>query len=101
MPILDHFIMHDPIEKSFNITPNQSIGLLNIAEIVKTISKKNIDIKVAQDGLGLEYSGDNSLLHHEINGLEFTPIEKSIDDLFNWYTTNKSNLKFDLLLTDK
>ena len=101
MPILDHFIINDPIEKSFNITPNQSIGLLNIAEIVKTISKKNIDIKVAQDGLGLEYSGDNSLLHHEIKGLEFTPIEKSIDDLFNWYTTNKSNLKFDLLLTDK
>jgi GDP-L-fucose synthase len=101
MPILDHFIMHNPIEKSFNITPDNSIELLQIAQLVKTISKKNIEIKVAQDGLGLEYSGDNSLLYHEIKGLEFTPIEKSIEDLYHWYTANKSNLKFDSLLTDK
>ena len=101
MPILDHFIIHDPIEKSFNITPDQSIGLLNIAEIVKTISKKNIEIKVAQDGLGMEYSGNNSLLHREMNDLQFTPIEKSIEDLYNWYMSNKNNLNLDSLLIDK
>ena len=101
MPVLDHFITHNPSEKSFNITPDNSIELLKIAQLVKSISQKDIEIKVAQDGLGMEYSGNNSLLHTEIKDLEFTPIEKSIEDLYNWYISNKNSLKLEALLTDK
>jgi len=101
MPILDHFIMHNPIEKSFNITPDNSIELLQIAQLVKSISQKDIEIKVAQDGLGMEYSGNNSLLHREMNDLKFTPIQTSIEDLYNWYLANKNNLMIDALLIDK
>lgn len=101
MPILEHFIENSPKEKSFNITPNSSVELLKIAELVKSISGKDIGIKVAQDGLGVEYSGDNSLLHSEIKNLNFTPIEKSVSELYDWYLSNKQNLNKDLLLTDK
>jgi len=101
IPILDHFIMHNPTEKSFNITPDNSIELLQIAQLVKSISQKDIEIKVAQDGLGMEYSGNNSLLRREMNDLKFTPIQTSIEDLYNWYLANKNNLMIDALLIDK
>lgn len=101
MPILDYFIEHNPSEKAFNITPDNSIELLKIAQLVKSISQKDIDIKVALDGYGLEYSGDNSLLRKELPTLQFTPIENSVKELYDWYNVNKNNLNKDLLITDK
>ena len=101
MPVLEHFIEHNPSKKAFNITPDQSIELLQIARIIKNISGKEIDINVSQDGLGLEYSGDNLLLKNEIPELTFTPIEKSIEDLYNWYLQNKLTIHKEVLLTDK
>ncbi len=101
MPILEHFIEHFPTEKSFNITPDNSIGLLQLAQLVKSISKKDIEITVAQDGFGMEYSGDNSLLRKEIKILHFTTIEKSVEELYQWYLANKSSLNKDCLLIDK
>ncbi len=101
MPILEHFIDNNPIEKAFNITPDSSVELLKIAELVKTISKKDIEIKVAQDGFGLEYSGDNSLLRKEMPNLQFTAIENSVIELYDWYLANKNNFNKDLLITDK
>jgi GDP-L-fucose synthase len=101
MPILEHFIENNPTEKAFNITPDNSVELLKIAQLVKTISKKDIEIKVAQDGFGLEYSGDNALLRKEVRLLQFTPIESSVKELYDWYELNKNNLNKDLLITDK
>lgn len=101
MPILEHFIENNPSEKAFNITPDNSIELLKLAELVKTISKKDIEIKVAQEGFGLEYSGDNSLLREEMPSIQFTPIENSVKELYDWYDSNKNNLNKDLLITDK
>jgi UDP-glucose 4-epimerase len=101
MPILEHFIENSPKEKAFNITPDNSVELLKIAQLVKTISQKDIEIKVAQDGLGVEYSGDNSLLRTEIPLLQFLPLDNSIRELYDWYATNKNNLNKDLLITDK
>ncbi len=101
MPILEHFIENDPTEKSFNITPDSSIELLEIAKIVKRISGKNIDIRVAQEGLGMEYSGDNGLLRSEYSSVNFTPIEVAIGNLYSWYESNKASIDRNLLITDK
>jgi UDP-glucose 4-epimerase len=101
MPILEYFIENNPKEKSFNITPDNSIELLKVAQLVKSISQKDIEIKVAQEGFGLEYSGDNSLLRREMSVLQFTPIEKSINDLYDWYLNNKNIINQQSLLIDK
>lgn len=101
MPVLEHFIENNPTEKSFNITPDASVGLLQIAELIRDISGKHIDIKVAQEGIGMEYSGDNTLLKNEIKSLEFTPLKTSVRELYNWYDENKNNLNKELLLVDK
>ena len=101
MPILEHFIENDPPRQAFNITPDTSIELLEIAMIVKEISGKQIDILVAQEGMGVEYSGDNQLLRKEFPTVKFTPIHKSIAALYKWYNDNKSSINKALLLVDK
>lgn len=101
MPILGHFIEIDPVEKSFNVTPDNAIELLEIANIIKRITGNDKDIVVTEEGMGLEYSGDNSLLRQEIKGLELTPIEKAIQLLYEWYNENSFLLKKELFLKDK
>jgi GDP-L-fucose synthase len=101
MPILDYFILNDPLHSEYNITPNASIELLEAARIVQRISGNQIDIQVGQPDLGIEYSGDNSRLKNEFKELTFTPIEESIEKLYNWYSSNLSTIRKEVLLTDK
>ncbi len=101
MPVLEYFIEHNPKEKAYNVTPDSAVELLEIANIVKRVSGKQIDISVAREGTGMEYSGDNSLLRSEMKNVAFMPIEASITELYQWYEANKNNLNKQLLLTDK
>ncbi len=101
MPIIDFYIQNNPKEKSINITPDKSIGLLQIAEVVNSYSEKKLPIQVAQAGMGMEYSGDNTLLKSIIPNVSFTPIEQSIEMLYNWYLQNKTQINYQSLLVDK
>ena len=100
MPVLEFFIEKKSQFNSYNITPDNSIQLLEIAQIINSISQKNLPINVALEGFGFEYSGDNSRLKKETN-LKFKKIEDSIFDLYHWYLSNKSSINKQLLLTDK
>src|SRR5208282_3190765 len=65
MPILDYFIRNDARHKEYNVTPDESAELYQIAVKVLGISGKNLPILVSQDGMGPEYSGDNGRLGRE------------------------------------
>ena len=101
MPVLEHFMENDPAEKAFNVTPDRSVGLLDIAGMVQKLSGKDVAIKVGMDGLGVEYSGDNSLLRSEMKNLQLTPLEVSVEKLYRWYEQQRPNINKQLLLTDK
>ena len=101
MPILDYFIQNDVEYKSYNVVPDKNVELLEIAKIVKDISKKDIEIKVSQNGYGLDYTGSNIRLKKEIDSLAFTDITESIKTLYLYYEQNKSLIDKDLLLFDK
>ena len=101
MPIIDYFIGHDANHSGYNISPDNSIELLEVARIVSAISGKKNDILVGKEGLALEYSGDTSRLRTEIGNLSLTPIESSIEILYAWYKQNKNNLDIKKLLIDK
>lgn len=100
-PILQYFIEYDFEDKAFNITPDTATGLLEIANIVRQVSGKNIPISVASDGIGKEYSGDNSLLRLVYPQLKLRPLHESIGILYQWYASHKDQINFDSLLTDK
>lgn len=101
MPILDLFIENDLKHKSYNIVPNESIELLELAQIVKKISGKDIEIKVAHDGVGLDYTGDNSRLKSEFPQIKFTKIEQAVSALYNYYEENINLIDKQKLLEDK
>lgn len=100
MPILEYFIENEVKYKSYNIVPDQKIELLELAKIVKQISGNDIEIKVGNDGFGLDYTGDNSRLKEELVNIKFTSMEQSISALYDYYKENNA-IKKELLLTDK
>ncbi len=101
MPVIEHFICHDGAQSAFNVTPDASIDLCTLAERIKFRSNANVPIIVKEQGLGPEYSGDNTRLRREFPGLSFTPIDRAIDQLYNWYETNLQLIDKDKLLIDK
>ena len=101
MPILDYFIQNTAQYKEYNITPEESTELYSLAEKVRFIAGKDLPIVLSQNGLGLEYSGDNNRLRNEIRALRFTPIDKAIAELYEWYRENKRSIKQELLLINK
>lgn len=100
MPILEYFIENKPKYNSYNIVPPEPVELVQIAELVKKVSGNDISIKVANDGYGLDYYGDNSRLISEVD-CKFTKMEDSIKMLFAYYESRKEIIKKELLLTDK
>lgn len=100
MPILEFFIEKKSQFSSYNITPDSAIELLKISQIINSISQKNLPITIATEGFGSEYSGENLRLKKELN-FQFRKIEDSIQELYQWYLSNKNNINKQLLLTDK
>jgi UDP-glucose 4-epimerase len=101
MPVLEFFIENESKYKSYNIVPDEKTTLLNVAKIVKAVSGKNIEIQVANDGFGLDYTGNNSRLKAEFCNIKFTKPEQSVFALYNYYKANLGLIDKKLLLTDK
>lgn len=101
MPILDYFIGKNVKYKAYNVTSDESVSLSKLAGMIKEISGKNLPVKIAQKGMGLEYSGGNFRLKGETKNLQLTPIGQAIKDLYIWYSEHKNTLKKELLLKDK
>ena len=101
MPVLDWFINHTPQYHSYNITPDSSISLYELAETIRNLSNKDLPIVVTQERLGLEYSGDNSRIKEEFQDFKTAPIEDSIRRLIIWYTANIDHLDINNLIIDK
>lgn len=99
--ILDGFIEGDPQHKNYNITPDNFVELKKIAELVREISGKNIEIKIMKEGYGLDYYGSNKRLRSEFSNAKFTPLEQSVRNLFRHYEKNKDFIDYKQLLEDK
>lgn len=99
--VIEYFIEHDSRYKAYNVTPDSSIELYQLAQLVLKVAGKNLPIVVVREGIGLEYSGDNSRLRQEIPGLAFTPIEQAVKELYDWYLSNKHMINKEFLTIDK
>ncbi|MDR2685060.1 MAG: NAD(P)-dependent oxidoreductase, partial [Prevotellaceae bacterium] len=86
----------------YNITPDNKITLLDVANMVCEIAgKPDHPIKIAKQGMGLEYTGSNARLLNEYSDLQLTPIKEAIKELYDWYAQNKNIINVDFLLIDK
>ncbi|MBI5554902.1 MAG: NAD(P)-dependent oxidoreductase [Elusimicrobia bacterium] len=99
-PIVEYFIKHQWKHKAYNVVPAEKTELLALAEQVKKISRKNLEIKVKNPGVGKEYTGRNGLLVAEIRNINFTPLEQAVKQLYIWYEGHKETIDKELLLVD-
>jgi GDP-L-fucose synthase len=99
--IIDYFINNKGQYSCYNVSPDNAIELNDVAKKVLKISGKNLPIKIAQSGMGKEYSGDNSRLRREIKNFSLTPIDDAIHKLYSWYYNNRCLINKGFLLFDK
>jgi len=99
--VIRHFLVADGTRGAYNVTPDEAVELKTLAEVVVRISGKDLPIRIAQPGLGVEYSGDNALIKAEVPGFPFTPLESAVRSLYDWYTEHRHLIRRDLLLVDK
>ncbi len=101
MPVLDYFITTAGSHRAYNVTPDESVELLELARRVCLISGKNMPIVIAREGMGIEYSGNNSRLRKEMPELTFTGIDRAIEKLYAYYVENKEGLNREVFLRDR
>lgn len=101
MPVIDYFLNAGGRYRAYNVTPDAAVSLLGLAEKIRTLSGKNVPIRVGSPGSGLEYSGNNARLRQEIPDLKFTAIDPALRRLYDWYENNKAAIDKNLLLVDK
>ena len=89
--IVEYFIGNKPKTNIINITPTKSISLLEIANIVKEISNKNIEIKILNSEMNNEYTGDNKILLEEYCDLIFTSTKNGLEKLYKYIQCEVNN----------
>ena len=90
--ITDYFIHNDVKYRDYNVATGMRVSLVELAELVRDISGKQLPIYVAKEGLGKEYTADNKRLLSEISGLGYTSLRDSISELYDWYTNCKDTI---------
>jgi len=101
MPVIDYFIQNKALYNSYNVVPDETYELYNLAQKVLEVSGKNLDIIVKREGMGTPYTGSNHRLKNEYNGILFTNLKSSILQLYSWYSSIKLNINKNVLTIDK
>lgn len=96
--IIEHFIISKGQYKDYNIGSGNRINLVTITEMVNHTSDIKSEIIVRKQGLNREYSCDNSRLMGELKNFKFTPFDKSLQELYNWYKININKIRMDDIL---
>lgn len=99
--VIHYFIEHPAKYRVYNVTPDNAVELRSIAEEVLEIAGKNLKISIANQELGVEYSGCNNRLKEEIPEINNLNIKSSIVDLYKWYKENSHLINPTSLLFDR
>jgi UDP-glucose 4-epimerase len=94
------FIENQPLYRTYNVCRGQTHDLLSLARMVADISGRDPEIQVAREGLGVEYSGDNSRMTAEIGPFSFREMKDAIRELYTWYENHLAEIDPDLLRFD-
>jgi len=85
--IVKWFIDNKSRHKVYNVCSGEVFDFETIAKKIVAISGEKLEIMVKEE-TSIEYSGDNSLLLSELGNFHFTPIDKAIKSLYEWYMLN-------------
>jgi len=99
--VVRHILANDVPMTAYNVTPDEAVELKTLAEMVLQASGKDLPIRIAREGMGTEYSGDNTRLKEVMPGVPSTSLREAIASLYGWYEEHRDLIQRDLLLSDK
>jgi GDP-L-fucose synthase len=98
--LLAWFLEHEPRQKAYNVCRGEAYTLLELAEIVASVSGCHPEIIVRNQTLAPEYSADNSRMLREIGNFRFRRMSDSIGELYHWYKAHAESIGVDQLTFD-
>ena len=87
--VLEWSIDHDLKYHTYNVGSGKRVRLSEIAEDIRRISGKNIDIFICETGLGREYTANRERLIKEYGREYCTPMTDAIQNVYQWYMENE------------
>jgi GDP-L-fucose synthase len=100
-PIVERFLAGPHDEVAYNVVPDWTDDLYDLAERVRARSGKDLPITVGAEGMGLPYCGANERLRRDFPGLVFTPTDEAVGSLYGWYAANLPSIERSALLADR
>jgi UDP-glucose 4-epimerase len=98
--IVEPLLTRNPRHRQYNVCTGRVCDLNTLAQRVVEASGKRLEVIVKYEGMGKEYSGDNSRLMAEISDFHFQEMGESIKRLYRWYDAEKSAINPELLHFD-
>ena len=99
--VIQWMIESNPQFHDYNFCHDQSYRLSELAEMVKSISRKNVEIQLLSNENNLDYTACNKRLHEEVLDWEITSMEHAIMKLYDYYDEHKEIIDVDLLRESK
>ena len=91
--IVDYFIRHKPKYTAYNVGCGKKIDLISIAKEIQKLSDNTGDtVIIGKQLLANEYTCNTNRLLREYSGFKPTPIARSLQRLFLWYTKHKTRM---------
>ncbi len=83
------FIENNARHKAYNVSTGRPVALTELARAIARVSSqvsgRNPNVSVLAEGMGPEYSADNSRMLMEMGGYRFWDLQDAIRDLYAWY----------------
>ena len=99
--VLERLLAKRLSHRHYNVCTGRPCDLKTLAAKVVAASGKPLEILVRHDGLGHEYSGDNTRLAGEIPDFRFRDMDDSITRLYRWLQERKLSIDPELLRFDE
>jgi GDP-L-fucose synthase len=95
--IVTWFIENTPKHHDYNICHGREFLLTELAEMVKSVSGKDLPIVLLSNERNLDYSASNLRLKDEMSRLRITDMKTSISELYHYYSSNRAEIDSDIL----
>lgn len=99
--IVSWFLENTPAWHDYNVCLGQEYQLSELAEMVRRISGKPLDITLLSPERNLDYSASNRRLRAQIPDLRLTSMEQALQQLYGYYQAHKGEIDFAALQSSR
>lgn len=96
--MVEYFLVNEPRHHTYNMVSGQPVSLKEICAQVLRTAGKELPVYICKEGLANEYTASNKRFMSECGDFQYTPFEKSVSVLYEWYKENEKDIDLYQLL---